>query len=160
MDLIHKFTPQIEKILNQNPFNLDDSLNKICQFLRTNVIHFDWVGFYFHNNEKTHLELKSFSGAPTEHKKIPFGIGVCGQVAVSNKKLIVPNVELEQNYLSCNINVKSEIVIPILVNKENIGQIDVDSNSVNPFTKNDIKLLEYVCDKIALKIKTLKYGLD
>ena len=62
--------------------------------------------------------------------------------------------------MSCNVSVKSEIVIPILVNKENIGQIDVDSNSVNPFTKNDIKLLEYVCDKIALKIKTLKYGLD
>lgn len=160
MDLIHKFTPEIEKILNQNPFDLKGSLSEICEFLRSNIFHFDWVGFYFNNNKKSRLELKSFSGAPTEHKKIPFGKGVCGQVAVSNKKLIVPNVELEKNYLSCNISVRSEIVIPILLNEENIGQIDVDSNSVNPFTENDIKLLEHVCDKIALKIKTLKYGLD
>ena len=117
MDLVHKFTPKVEKILNQNPFDLDKSLLKICKLLKTNIIHFDWVGFYFTNRKKTHLELKSFSGAPTEHKKIPFGKGVCGQVAMSNKKLIVPDVKLQENYISCNINVKSEIVIPILVDQ-------------------------------------------
>ena len=68
--------------------------------------------------------------------------------------------ETPKNYISCNVNVKSEIVIPILVDQENIGQIDVDSNLINPFTKNDVELLEFVCNKIALKIKTLKYGLD
>ncbi len=41
-----------------------------------------------------------------------------------------------------------------------VGKIDVDSNSINPFTKNDVELLEFICNKIALKIKTLKYGLD
>ena len=160
MDLVHRFTPKIEKILNQNPFDLDKSLLKICKLLKTNIIHFDWVGFYFTNSKKTHLELKSFYGTPTEHKKIPFGKGVCGQVAISNKKLIVPDVKLQKNYISCNTNVKSEIVIPILLDQENIGQIDVDSNSINPFTKNDVELLEFICNKIALKIKTLKYGLD
>ena len=88
MDLVHRFTPKVEKILNQNPFDLDKSLLKICKLLKTNIIHFDWVGFYFTNSKKTHLELKSFYGTPTEHKKIPFGKGVCGQVAISNKKLI------------------------------------------------------------------------
>ena len=73
MDLVHRFTPKVEKILNQNPFDLDKSLLKICKLLKTNIIHFDWVGFYFTNSKKTHLELKSFYGTPTEHKKIPFG---------------------------------------------------------------------------------------
>jgi len=156
MDLIHKYSNELEKILNHSPFDLKNSLKKICVLLQSNIVHFDWVGFYFNNDKKNYLELISFSGAPTEHKKIPYGKGVCGQVAISNKKLIIPNVELEKNYLSCNINVKSEIVIPLFVDNKNIGQIDVDSNSINPFTESDVKFLEFVCEKLAMKIKTLK----
>ncbi|VAW22725.1 GAF domain-containing proteins, partial [hydrothermal vent metagenome] len=55
----------------------------------------------------------------------------------------------QNNYISCGFKVKSEIVIPILVNGENIGQIDIDSHTVNPFTKNDELLLEFVCKKVA-----------
>ena len=43
---------------------------------------------------------------------------------------------------------KSEIVIPIFVNKENIGQIDIDSHTANVFTDKDEQLLEYVCEKL------------
>lgn len=44
---------------------------------------------------------------------------------------------------------KSEIVIPIFVDGENIGQIDIDSHTANTFTKEDEQLLEYVCKKVA-----------
>jgi len=58
-------------------------------------------------------------------------------------------VEAQDNYISCGWKVKSEIVIPIFVNDENIGQIDIDSHKVNPFTKDDELLLEFVCKNIA-----------
>ena len=159
MDLVHKFTPKVEKILNQNPFDLDKSLLKICKLLKTNIIHFDWVGFYFTNSKKTHLELKSFYGTPTEHKKIPFGKGVCGQVAISNKKLIVPDVKLQKNYISCNINVKSEIVVPILLDQENIGQIDVDSKIPDRFSNKDVNLLRNICNLVSSSYGNLLYQL-
>ena len=44
---------------------------------------------------------------------------------------------------------KSEIVIPIFVNGENIGQIDIDSNTLNPFTKADEVFLEFICTKVS-----------
>ena len=149
MDLIHKFTPKIEKILNQSSFNLDDSLNKICQFLRTNVIHFDWVGFYFADFQKKNLNLKAFSGKPTDHTNIPFGIGICGQVALSNKNLMVPDVKVQDNYIACSSDVKSELVVPLFLEGKNIGQIDIDSNKLNPFSKEDELLLEACCDLIS-----------
>jgi GAF domain-containing protein len=69
--------------------------------------------------------------------------------AISNQNFVVPDVTAQDNYISCGWKVKSEIVIPIFVNQENIGQIDIDSHTVNPFTKNDEELLEFVCEKVA-----------
>ena len=69
------------------------------------------------NDEKNkRLVLKCFSGKPTSHKIIPYGKGVCGQVANKKKTIIVDDVESEENYISCNIDVKSEIVVPLFLN--------------------------------------------
>ena len=86
---------------------------------------------------------------PTEHTIIPFGKGICGQVAVSNQNFVVQDVSEQDNYISCGWKVKSEIVIPIFVNGANIGQIDIDSHTANTFSKDDEILLEYVCKQVA-----------
>jgi len=124
-------------------------LQFICDLLKQEINYYDWVGFYFKNEDKPELKLAEFAGEPTEHIIIPFGKGICGQVAVSNKNFVVPNVSAQENYISCGFKVKSEIVIPIFVNGENIGQIDIDSHSINPFSKNDELLLEFVCKKVS-----------
>jgi GAF domain-containing protein len=45
--------------------------------------------------------------------------------------------------------VKSEIVIPIFVNDENIGQIDIDSHTANVFSEKDEVLLEFICKEVS-----------
>ena len=80
---------------------------------------------------------------------IPFGKGICGQVALSNQNFVVPDVKAQDNYIACSISVKSEIVIPLFVNGINIGQIDVDSNTTDPFTDADERFLEFVCQSVA-----------
>ncbi len=124
-------------------------LQQICNLLKEKINHYDWVGFYFRNGNKNELKLAQFAGKPTEHTIIPFGKGICGQVAVSNENFVVQDVSEQDNYISCGIEVKSEIVVPIFVNGENVGQIDIDSHSKNPFTNEDEKLLEYICSKVA-----------
>ena len=93
--------------------------------------------------------MAQFTGEPTDHIIIPFGKGICGQVAVSNENFIVQDVSEQDNYISCGWKVKSEIVIPIFVNGENIGQIDIDSHTANIFTKQDEELLEFTCKKVS-----------
>ena len=126
-------------------------LNNICKFLNKKIKGYDWVGFYFHNEKNKELELVAFSGLPTEHTKIPFGKGICGTSAISNNPIIVDNVSKESNYIACNINVKSEIVVPLFVNNKNIGQIDIDSNSLNQFKKIDLTFLMKINQMISEK---------
>ena len=126
-----------------------EKLQQICNYLKQEVPYYDWVGFYFKNGDKNELKLAEFAGEPTDHIIIPFGKGICGQVAVSNQNYVVPDVTAQDNYISCGWKVKSEIVIPIFVNNENIGQIDIDSHTVDPFTKEDEILLEFVCEKVS-----------
>lgn len=154
-DIISK----VKTILNKDSYTFKDSLFETCNLLKSELEYFDWVGFYFANSKEKVLILESYAGQPTDHTRIPFGKGICGQVAVSNKNLIVPNVYDQENYISCNINVKSEVVVPIFLNGNNIGQIDVDSNSLNPFNKVDIELLESVCQLVSIKMKKSKISI-
>jgi GAF domain-containing protein len=130
----------------------EEKLQQICDYLASEVSYYDWVGFYFKNGDKDELKLAQYNGEPTDHTIIPFGKGICGQVAVSNENFIVQDVQEQDNYISCGWKVKAEIVIPIFVNKENIGQIDIDSHTINPFTSDDELLLKYICEKVALFI--------
>ena len=129
--------------------SVDEKLFQICRLLESNVNHYNWVGFYFRNGDKEELKLGPYVGEPTDHVIIPFGKGICGQVAVSNQNFVVPDVSAQDNYIACSITVKAEIVIPIFVNGENIGQIDIDSNTPDPFTDEDERFLEFVCNEVS-----------
>ena len=145
---INKLKNKIIHIIDEN-VNIEETLQVICDYLKDNINYFDWVGFYFKNGDKQELKLAQYTGKPTEHIIIPFGKGICGQVALINKNFVVQDVSEQNNYISCGIAVKSEIVIPIFKNGENIGQIDIDSHQKSPFTKEDEKLLEFVCEQVA-----------
>jgi len=141
--------PQVESIICNNKNSVDERLLAICKLLEAHVPYYNWVGFYFRNGKKEELKLGPYVGASTDHTIIPFGKGICGQVAVSNKNFVVPDVSAQDNYIACSITVKAEIVIPIFVRGENIGQIDIDSNTPGPFTEKDERFLEFVCSLVA-----------
>ncbi len=135
--------------IQDKSLSTDAKLLAICELLEANIPHYNWVGFYFKNGDKEELKLGPYVGAPTDHTIIPFGKGICGQVAVSNQNFVVPDVTAQDNYIACSISVKAEIVIPLFVNGENIGQIDIDSNTPDPFTDEDERFLEFVCKEVA-----------
>jgi GAF domain-containing protein len=139
---------KIDEIV-QSDKNTRIKLSDICQLLHDQVKHYHWVGFYFVNGEKRELKLAEFVGKPTEHTIIPFGKGICGQVAVNNENFVVQDVSEQDNYISCGLDVRSEIVVPVFVNGINVGQIDIDSHDTAPFRKEDEELLEYICSQVA-----------
>ena len=144
-----KLKPKITKITSDSVISREDKLLKICQMLQDSINYYNWVGFYFANPEAKTLHLGPYVGAPTEHTVIPFGKGICGQVAVSNENFVVPDVTAQENYIACSFTVKSEIVVPLFVNGKNIGQIDIDSNVLDPFTEADELFLEFVNQQVA-----------
>jgi GAF domain-containing protein len=141
--------PSIISILSDNHISVDEKLKNLCQFLSNSVTYYDWVGFYFADHNTKTLHLGPYAGAPTDHTIIPFGKGICGQVAESNANFVVPDVAAQDNYIACSFTVKSEIVVPLFVHGKNIGQIDIDSNVIDPFTEADERFLEFVNEEVA-----------
>lgn len=127
----------------------DEKLLNICKLLNESIEYYNWVGFYFANHETKTLHLGPYIGAETDHTVIPFGKGICGQVAVSNENFVVPDVAAQDNYIACSFTVKSEIVVPLFANGINIGQIDIDSHVINPFTEADELLLQSINQEVA-----------
>ncbi|HZJ21269.1 MAG TPA: GAF domain-containing protein [Pricia sp.] len=147
--MFEKLRQEVAVLLNRSELKTDIRLQQVCEILKSTVPHYDWAGFYFKNGDKEELKLGPYAGAPTDHTIIPFGKGICGQVAVSNQNFVVPDVKAQDNYIACNITVKAEIVVPLFINGENIGQIDIDSNTPDPFTEEDERFLEFVNLEVA-----------
>jgi len=116
-------------------------LVEVCEGLRKEVPHYQWVGIYWMNNAEQALHLGPFAGAETEHRVIPYGRGICGQVALSGQTFEVPDVWAQDNYLACSMETKAELVVPIYRGSVLIGQIDIDSHYLDPFSAEDEELL-------------------
>jgi GAF domain-containing protein len=140
---------QTTKEIVNSDASRDEKLLNICKLLNESIEYYNWVGFYFANQETKTLHLGPYIGAETDHTIIPFGKGICGQVAVSNENFMVPDVAAQDNYIACSFTVKSEIVVPLFVDGVNIGQIDIDSHIINPFKEEDELLLQSINQEVA-----------
>lgn len=129
----------------------DEKLQEICRFLEQQIEVFDWVGFYLVDPEADReLILGPYVGEETDHTRIPFGKGICGQTANSLETFVVQDVSQEENYLSCSADVKAEIVVPIMKDGEFVAELDIDSHLKDSITKRHKALLEEVCDTVAV----------
>lgn len=113
---------------------------------------FDWVGVYLLDAENNELWLHNYMGSPTEHAKIPVGTGVCGTAVAEKKNLRVDDVSSVENYLACDPDVQSEMVVLIRAGDDIYGQIDIDSNEKGAFTEEDELLIQGIADKLAEQI--------
>lgn len=100
-----------------------------------------WVGFYW--VKQNELVLGPFQG-PVACTRIKKGKGVCGTCWEKEATIIVPDVEQFPGHIACSSLSKSEIVVPVMHNKNVVGVLDVDSSELNTFDETDRKFLEQV----------------
>lgn len=141
--------PQIIELINQSTRDIPSVMTGICNLLQSQVAHYDWVGFYMAHDVEPTLHLWAQAGDPTDHTVIPFGKGICGQVAVSNQIFMVDDVRCQDNYIACSIAVQSELVVPMFKNGVNIGQIDIDSHQLKAFDDHDQAFLQWVNSQVS-----------
>jgi len=107
------------------------------------LLTYNWVGFYWRDpGDPQMLELGAFIGAPSEHTRIPVSLGICGAAVAQNETIVVDDVRADPRYLSCSIETKSEIVVPIRAHGRVVGEVDIDSHSPAAFGAEDRAFLE------------------
>jgi GAF domain-containing protein len=136
--------PQIEGLITGEP-NLMANLANIAAALKE---QFDWwwVGFYLVDSPEE-LVLGPFQG-PVACTRIRIGRGVCGTSWVKGETIIVQDVEKFPGHIACSSASKSEIVVPLVVNGEVKGVLDVDSEFLAHFDETDKIYLEKLVEKI------------
>lgn len=140
---------EIKSVINSGK-ERDEILQEVCKILDREVDVFDWTGFYLASEtEERMLELGPFVGEPTDHTKIPYGTGICGQAAETLDTFVVQDVSKANNYLACSVDVKSEIVVPIMKGDRFMGELDIDSHTKDAMTPELTKLCEDICAELA-----------
>jgi len=130
--------------------NRDEKLQLICDLLDEKVKIFDWTGFYLADPEADReLVLGPYVGEATEHTRIAYGQGICGQAADTHETFVVQDVSKATNYLSCSMHVKAEIVVPVMKDGEFVAELDIDSHTRDSISEEHREVLEEICDIVA-----------
>ncbi|MCS7065116.1 MAG: GAF domain-containing protein [Fimbriimonadales bacterium] len=147
-ELSEPLLEEAEAIL-QGDAPLETRLQRLMQHLHNRLPHYYWVGIYWLQGDT--LVLGPYVGPPTEHLRIPVGRGVCGTAVAENANQIVHDVRERENYLACNLETRSEIVVLIRHPDTGaiLGQIDVDSTAVGAFDESDEAFLEAIARLVA-----------
>jgi len=109
-----------------------------------------YTSVYLYMLHGEELVLEAFAGRVTDHTRIPVGKGVCGTAVATGRDQNVGDVSTLTNYLACNLETRSELVVLIRRGALILGQIDVDSDVPNPFTPDEEAEVRKVADALAV----------
>jgi L-methionine (R)-S-oxide reductase len=126
------------------------AMQTTVQLLATHLTDYTWTGIYLLDGNE--LVLGPFVGKPSPHTRIPLGRGICGAAATEKATIIVDDVHADPRYLACSIETRSEIVVPIVLNGEVLGELDIDSDKKAAFDHHDQALLEQVAALLAPRL--------
>ncbi len=139
---------QIKNLLNKND-NIITNLANLTAALKQSFEKISWVGFYLFDGEKLYLGPFQGKVACTE---IKIGSGVCGTSAANRETIIVPDVDKFPGHIACDVDSRSEIVVPILKDNLLYGVLDLDSTDYNSFNEIDKKYLEEIINFLSKEI--------
>ena len=129
---------QVKSLLRKED-NLITNLSNFTAALKQTFSKISWVGFYLYDGNKLYLGPFQGKVACTE---IKIGSGVCGTSAKERRTIIVEDVDKFPGHIACDVDSRSEIVVPIFKEDKLFGVLDLDSTDYNSFNETDKKYLE------------------
>jgi GAF domain-containing protein len=125
-----------------------DLLQLACERLRAAGAPYTSVYAYMLHGEE--LVLEAHAGRETEHVRIPVGTGVCGTAVATGEDQNVADVAAIGNYLACNLDTKSELVVLIRRGAKILGQLDIDSDVPAGFGAPEHAAVKEIADALAV----------
>jgi L-methionine (R)-S-oxide reductase len=119
-----------------NETNTIANLSNAAALLYSETTDMNWCGFYLYDAKQDELVLGPFQGN-VACMHIKNGSGVCGTAFKENKVLRVKNVHEFPGHIACDSASNSEIVLPLMVNNQPFGVLDIDSPVLDRFSAED-----------------------
>ena len=164
-EAIKKRNAQLElvhTVQNEIPLNMDmetilmsaaESIGKIFQYNKISVNLYD-----ADTNEVVHIVGWNKAGTPTPkgHRQ-KIGVGLIGKAAKLKKTIVANDVSKEPSYVVYyQTKTKAELVIPLLVQDDLVGILDIQDTEKNVFTKEDVSILQSISSYISYVIEEKK----
>jgi L-methionine (R)-S-oxide reductase len=146
----HETLKRIEAVIERES-DPTRAMEGVVRTLDADIRDYTWVGIYLLDGNE--LVLGPFVGKPSPHTRIPLGCGICGAAAAEKSTIVVDDVQADPRYLACSLETRSEIVVPIMLDGEVLGEIDIDSDRPAAFGSDDRALLEQVAARLAPKLR-------
>ncbi len=150
----HPLLIEIEA-LSSKAAKRDEFLMETARAINHQYPQYNWVGFYFAKEGKLHIG--PYVGKTTPHTVIELDKGICGAAFNRGKTIVVDDVNTDPRFLACSITTRSEIVIPIRVDGEMIGELDIDSDQKAAFGDDDRILMEKVAELVGETLSRFKF---
>jgi L-methionine (R)-S-oxide reductase len=125
-------------------------MEHMVEVLHQKMTRYNWVGFYLVDPaDAGYLIVGPFAGSFTPNARFPVTTGLCGAAASSGQVIVVQDVSKDPRYLAGSSLVKSEIVVPIHVNKKVAADLDIESYFSDTFTKAEQEFVEACANVVA-----------
>jgi sigma-B regulation protein RsbU (phosphoserine phosphatase) len=134
--------------------NLDELLTRLASVTRR-IVDYRTFGILLVNDATQELELKTAvrygdQRVPT-HVKI--GDGLVGYAALHKEPVLVPDVSADPRYIRVVEDIRSELVIPLMLKDRCIGVFDLESPELDAFKKSDVEILTLLASQAAVAIE-------
>ena len=125
-------------------------MERIAKRLHEKMTRYNWAGFYLVDpSDSNYLIVGPFAGSFTPNARIPLSNGLCGAAASTGKVVVVQDVSKDPRYLAGSTLVKSEVVVPIYVNKKLAAELDIESYFADTFTTPEQAFVQACSDLVA-----------
>jgi L-methionine (R)-S-oxide reductase len=125
-------------------------MERMTKRLHEKMTRYNWTGFYLVDPaDPGYLIVGPYAGSFTPNVRIPLSSGLCGAAATSGRVIVVQDVSVDPRYLAGSSMVKSEIVVPIFVDKKLAAELDIESYFADTFTKPEQEFTEACASVLA-----------
>ena len=137
--------------------DLDELFSRIAQLARR-VIDYRTFGILLVNEELGELEMKLAVqyGEKVEVPRVRLGEGLVGYAALHREAVLVADVSQDPRYIKLVPDVRSELVIPMLLKDRCIGVVDLESPELDAFSKRDVEILTLLASQAAVAIENAR----
>jgi GAF domain-containing protein len=125
-------------------------MEQMAKRFHEKMTRYNWTGFYLVDPaDSNFLIVGPYAGSFTPNARIPLDRGLCGAAATTGKVIVVQDVSADPRYLAGSFLVKSEIVVPIFVNKKLAAELDIESYFADTFTQPEQQFIESCASVLA-----------